>query len=113
MPKFPGMTHLPRHFTLKDEIYQIRNFSRKNARVLLSLDPGKVDLAKKGVHRSDTGFPVIWAANHGKGRVLYNGLGHNREVWDRPEIQAMWLEMVKWSIGLVPGNAAPELAPRR
>jgi uncharacterized protein len=102
---FPGMSNLPRSFTLKDEIYQIKDFSRENVRVLMSLDASKVDLSKRGIHRKD--FPVIWAREYGEGRVLYNGLGHTQEAWDRPEIQKMWLEMVQWSMGLIPGNAAP------
>jgi hypothetical protein len=106
---FPGMSNLPRSFTLKDEIYQIKDFSRENVRVVLSLDASKVDLSKRGIHRKD--FPVIWARDYGKGRVLYNGLGHTEEVWDRPEIQKMWLEMVQWSMGLIPGDAAPRRSP--
>ncbi len=108
-PGFPGLGFLPSRFTLKDEIYQIRNFSRDDVRVLMRLDAGKLDLSRKGVHRNDD-FAVIWARNYGKGRVLYNGLGHSVEVWDRPEIQQMWLEMVKWSLGLVPGDATPRHA---
>jgi uncharacterized protein len=110
-PSFPGMKHLPSHFTMKDEIYQIKNFSRDNVRVLLSLDSSKVDLTRKGVRRNEKDFPVIWASNHGKGRVLYNGLGHTKDVWDRPDIQKMWLEMVQWSMGLVPGDATPRPRP--
>jgi type 1 glutamine amidotransferase len=110
---FPGMSHLPLELTLKDEIYQIKDFSRENVRVLLSLDSGKLDLSRKGVHRKDKDFPVIWARNYGKGRVLYNGLGHTQEVWDRPEIQQMWLEMVQWSMGLIPGDATPKPAASR
>ena len=78
-PRFPGMEHLPGSFTLQDEIYQIKDFSRDDVRVLLRLDAGKVDLASKGVHRTDNDFAVIWARDYGKGRVLYNGLGHVRE----------------------------------
>jgi type 1 glutamine amidotransferase len=110
---FPGMRHLPRHFTMKDEIYQIKNFSRDNVRVLLSLDAGKVDLSRKGVRRNEKDFPVIWASNYGKGRVLYNGLGHTVGVWDRPDIQKMWLEMVQWSMGLIPGDATPRPLPAK
>ena len=51
-------------------------------------------------------------SNYGKGRVLYNGLGHTEDVWDRPEIQKMWLEMVQWSMGIIPGDATPRPAPR-
>jgi hypothetical protein len=110
-PNFPGMQHLPRSFTLFDEIYQIKDFSRENVRVLLRLDTAKVDLNRKMVHRTDHDFAVIWARNYGKGRVLYNGLGHGVSVWDRPEIQRMWLEMVKWAMGLAPGDATPRPKP--
>jgi type 1 glutamine amidotransferase len=111
--EFPGMRHLAASFTMKDEIYQIKNFSRSDVRVLLSLDAGKIDLNKKEIHRKDNDFAVVWARNYGKGRVLYNGLGHAPEVWDRPDIQKMWLEMVQWSMGLVPGDATPRLKPTK
>jgi type 1 glutamine amidotransferase len=104
--QFPGMGSLSPQFTLRDEIYQIKDFSRDNVRVLMSLDASKLDLSKRGVHRKD--FPVVWARDYGKGRVLYNGLGHTEEVWERPEIQKMWLEMVQWSMGLIPGDATPK-----
>jgi type 1 glutamine amidotransferase len=110
-PDFPGMRHLPRQFALKDEIYQIKDFSRDRVRVLLRLDAGKVDLSKKGVHRKDGDFAVIWARDYGKGRVIYNGLGHTLDVWNQPEIQAMWLETVRWSMGIAPGDATPRPAP--
>jgi hypothetical protein len=42
---FPGMGHWPRTFTLKDEIYQIKAFSRDSVRVLLRLDADKIDLS--------------------------------------------------------------------
>jgi type 1 glutamine amidotransferase len=112
-PNFPGMGHLPRDFTLKDEIYQIKDFSRDRVRVVLRLDAGKVDLTRKGVHRKDGDFAVIWAHNYGKGRVLYNGLGHTQDVWERPELQKMWLEMVQWTMEILPGDATPRRAPAK
>jgi type 1 glutamine amidotransferase len=110
-PNFPGMGHLPSKFSLQDEIYQIKDFSRSDVRVLLRLDAGKLDLSKKGVHRRDGDFAVIWARTYGKGRVLYNGLGHRRDVWDRTDIQKLWLEMVPWSMGAIPGDATPRSGP--
>jgi type 1 glutamine amidotransferase len=110
-PAFPGMRQLPRAFTLRDEIYQVKDFSRAKVRVLLRLDADRLDLGRSGVHREDRDFAVAWARNYGKGRVLYNGLGHQEEVWERPEFRTMWLEMVRWSMGLVPGDAAPRPAP--
>jgi uncharacterized protein len=110
-PGFPGMGHLPRHFTLKDEIYQIKDFSRENVRVLMRLDASGIDLSRKGIHRKDRDFAVIWARNYGRGRVLYNGLGHRQDVWERSDIQKMWLDLVRWSMGDLPGDATPRPAP--
>jgi uncharacterized protein len=110
---FPGMGHMSRQVTVKDEIYQIKDFSRANLRVLLRLDAGKVDLSRKSVHRKDEDFAVIWARNYGKGRVLYNGMGHSREVWNRADFQQMWLEMVPWAMGLIPGDATPRPMPSK
>jgi type 1 glutamine amidotransferase len=107
---FPGMAYLPGRFTLKDEIYQLRDYSRSNVRVLLRLDATKIDLSKKGVKRTDNDFAVMWARDYGKGRVLYNGLGHQQEVWDRADIQKMWIDQVQWAMGLVPGDATPRTA---
>lgn len=104
---FPGLGALPASFDLRDEIYQIKNFSRENSRVLVSLDASKLDLTRKGVKPTAEGFPVIWAHAYGKGRVLYNGLGHVDAVWERPDLQQMWIGLVKWSLGLVPGDATP------
>ncbi len=53
---FPGMGHFPPRFTLKDEIYQIKDFSRDNVRVLLSLDADKVDLSRKRCPSQGQGF---------------------------------------------------------
>jgi type 1 glutamine amidotransferase len=111
--KFPGMKNWPPTFTLFDEIYQIKDYSRQNVRVLLSLDASKLDLARKGVKRTDQDFAVIWAKTYGKGRVLYNGLGHVPGVWDRPDFQKTSLEMVRWSMGLVSGDATPQPKPRQ
>jgi hypothetical protein len=112
-PAFPGMKDLPATFTLKDEIYQIKNYSRDKVRVLLRLDAAKLDLSRNGVHRKDGDFAVIWARDYGKGRVLYNGMGHQPELWDRADFQAMWLEQVRWSMRIVAGDASPRPLPAR
>jgi type 1 glutamine amidotransferase len=112
-PQFPAMRHFPPTFTLTDEIYQFRDFSRDRVRVLLSLDTGSVDMRAKGIHRTDGDFPVAWARQYGKGRLFYCSLGHREAVWDMPEIQKMWLEAIRWAMGLVPGDATPRSSPRR
>lgn len=110
-PKFPGMEFLPPAFTMRDEIYQTKDFSREKVRVLLRLDESKLDLKNPRVHRTDGDFAVMWARTYGKGRVLYDGLGHVEAVWDRPDIQKMWIDQVKWIMGLEPGDATPRPRP--
>ena len=111
-PEFPAARHLPKTFTVLDEIYQVKNYSRDRVRVIMRMDPTQIDLKKKGVNRTDNDFAVAWARNYGKGRVFYSTFGHRNEVWDRPDIQKMWIEAIKWALGLTPGNATPRPMPR-
>jgi type 1 glutamine amidotransferase len=108
---FPGMQAWKPSFTLTDEIYQIKMFSRSNTRVLMRLDPSKLDLKNPRVHRTDGDFAVAWAKMYGKGRVFYTTLGHVEANWDRPDMQAMISGAIKWALGLVPGDATPRPAP--
>jgi type 1 glutamine amidotransferase len=68
-PEFPGMSQWPHAFVLKDEIYQIKNYSRGDRRVLMRLDASKLNLNNPRVHRTDKDFAVAWAKMYGKGRV--------------------------------------------
>ena len=111
-PEFPAARHLPKTFTVLDEIYQVKNYSRDRVRVIMRMDPTQIDLKKKGVNRTDNDFAVAWARNYGKGRVFYSTFGHRNEVWDRPDIQKVWIEAIKWALGLTPGNATPRPMPR-
>jgi len=110
-PGFPGMKQWPPAFVLKDEIYQIKNFSRDKVRVLMRLDANKLDLNNPRVHRTDKDFAVAWAKMYGKGRVFYSTLGHPDQNWDRPEMQTMYAEAIKWAMGLVNADVTPRPAP--
>jgi type 1 glutamine amidotransferase len=108
---FPGMNAWPGAFTLMDEIYQVKSFSRQNTRVLLRLDASKLDLSGPRVHRQDRDFAVAWAKVYGKGRVFYSTLGHVEENWDRPYMKKMYMEAIKWALGLVDADVTPRPAP--
>jgi hypothetical protein len=110
-PAFPGMNLWPRAFTLVDEIYQVKNFSREDTRVLLRLDASRLDLSGTRVHRQDRDFAVAWAKMYGKGRVFYSTIGHVEENWDRPEVQKMYGEAIKWALKLVDADIAPRPLP--
>ena len=106
-PNFPGMEKWPASFVLRDEIYQVRNYSRDKVRVLMRLDPDKIDLSNKKVHRTDRDFAVTWAKMYGKGRVYYTTLGHVSETWDRPEFQEMMIGAIRWATGLANADITP------
>ena len=104
---FPGMQQWPSSFELKDEIYQVRNFSRDKVRVLMRLDATKLDLNNPRVHRADRDFAVTWAKMYGKGRVYYSTLGHVEENWDDPRMQKMYVQAIKWAMGLIDADVTP------
>jgi len=106
-PMFPGMQQWPHSFVLRDEIYQMKDYSRDKVRVLMRLDPSKLDLKNKNVHRTDGDFAVTWAKAYGKGRVFYSTLGHVSENWDNPAFQKMYTEAIKWALGLIDADATP------
>lgn len=108
---FPGMKQWPKSFTLKDEIYQMKMFSRENLRVLMRLDAAKLDLNNKLVHRTDQDFAVSWAKMYGKGRVFYTTLGHVENNWDKPEMQTMFIEAIKWVFRLTDADVTPRPIP--
>jgi len=110
-PAFPGMAQWPSSFVLRDEIYQMKDYSRDKLRVLMRLDPGKLDLKNKNVHRTDGDFAVAWAKSYGKGRVFYSTLGHPVENWDRPEMEKMYFEAIRWALRLVDADIAPRPLP--
>ena len=98
--KFPAMRHFPERFTIREEIYQHKNFSRDKVHVLARLDASKLDYTKPNIHREDRDFPVAWSKMYGKGRVFYATFGHAAETWDDPRIQKLYLEALKWSLHL-------------
>jgi len=110
-PAFPGMRQWPESLVWKDEIYQLKDFSRDKVRVLMRLDAGKLDLANPRVHRKDRDFAVTWAKAYGKGRVFYSNLGHVEGNWDDPRMQKMFVEAVKWAMGLVEADVTPRPLP--
>jgi hypothetical protein len=103
----PIVAHFPPAFTIMDEIYQVKNFSRDRVRVLMSLDANKLDLANKNVRRTDRDFAVTWIRQYGKGRVFYSTFGHREDAWNRPDVQRMWLEAIRWGLGMTKVDATP------
>ena len=104
---FPAMRGMSRTRAVRDELYQIKEFSRERIRVLAHLDASKLDLTRPLVHRKDGDFPAAWAKTYGKGRVFYSILGHADENWDDPVMAKMYFEAIRWALGQVEGDASP------
>jgi uncharacterized protein len=105
----PITKHFPVAFVKKDEIYQFKNYDRAKTRVLMSLDPSKLDMTNQNIKRTDKDFAVAWVHEFGKGRVFYSTLGHTHDAWDDPQIQKMWFEAIKWTLRYTDGvNTTPQ-----
>jgi uncharacterized protein len=85
----------------------MKDFSRDKVRVLMTLDASKLELKNPRVHRKDLDFAVTWAKMYGKGRVYYSTLGHVDQNWDDPRLQKMYVEAIKWTMGLVDADVTP------
>jgi type 1 glutamine amidotransferase len=108
---FPAMKHFPPTFNLREEFYQTKDFSRDKIHVLMRLDADKVDLKRPLVHRTDKDFPLVWAKMYGKGRVFVSLLNHDIDSWDNPGLQTMYLEAIKWSMGMTDADITPRPMP--
>lgn len=111
-PTHPLVKHFPKEMTLRDEIYQFKDWNRDNLRVLMALDARKLDLANPRVHRTDRDFAVTWVKKYGSGRVFYSTLGHTIESWRDPRLQKMWFEAMRWALKIAPDvPTAPIMKP--
>jgi uncharacterized protein len=88
-------------FTIKDEIYQFKNWQPEKVRVLMSLDMSKTKL-KKPYH-----VPIAWCKEYGEGKAFHMSLGHNEAVWANENYQQSLLGGIKWILNMEKGNATP------
>jgi hypothetical protein len=100
-PSAPMTAFLPRRFVKQDELYVIRNYSRDDIHVLISVDRSRLDMSRvAGQVPPDGDIPVAWVKHYGKGRVFASSIGHTREAFDDPEVAHMYTEAIKWVLGL-------------
>lgn len=106
----PATRGLGGGFTLLEEFYQFRSFSRGSVRVLMTLDTASVDLRAPGVNRTDGDFALAWCRNYGDGRVFYTALGHFDETWKDARFQTMLEGALLWLLREADGAGAPVAA---
>jgi type 1 glutamine amidotransferase len=103
---FPATQHFPATFPFTDEFYQASAFSPEKVRVLLKLEVTKMP-PNDGYHGKDGAMPLVWAKQYGKGRVFYSSLGHAASTWDNRDVRQMYLEAMKWALGITSGDVTP------
>ncbi len=101
-------------FEITDEIYQYKDYDRKNQRVLLGLDVTKTNMKKGGIKRTDGDFAVSWIKNVGDGRLFYCSLGHREEIYWNPMMLKYYLAGLQFALGDLKADTAslplPEVA---
>jgi hypothetical protein len=96
-------------FEIPDEIYVFRDpYSRKNQRVLLSIDMEKSP-KKKG--RADDDNAVTWIKKFGEGKVFYCSLGHFDSTFSNPAVLAHYLAGMQWAMGDLQADCTPNPLP--
>src|SRR5262245_44660894 len=103
-PGFPAIKHFAAEFDYSDEFYKAKTFSRDKIDVLLRFNPASVSGA---TFAKDGDYPLAWVKKYGQGRVFYGSFSHATDLWDRRDIQLMYLEAIKWSLGMTQAEPAP------
>jgi uncharacterized protein len=80
----PSTKHLGESFGWSDEVYTFRDL-RPDARVLLRVADGQLDMGVDGAHLPECGFPLAWCFEEEKGRCFYTSLGHFPRAWETPD----------------------------
>jgi type 1 glutamine amidotransferase len=98
-PAHPACAHLGAEWTWHDEVYQFRDL-RPDARVLLRVRDGELDLSAAGARPPTFGYPLAWCFGEGAGRVFSTSLGHFPGAWETPAYLRHLSGGLGWSLGV-------------
>jgi type 1 glutamine amidotransferase len=95
-----------------DETYTMgrETYSRKNLRVLTSIDYAKMtaeDKAKESNPRPDGDYALSWIRREGKGRVFYEAHGHNEKIYAITPILEHVLAGMQYVLGDLQADDSP------
>jgi hypothetical protein len=84
----PATRELGTGWTVYDEIYEFKQFSRERAHVLLSVDSPRKD------------YPAAWCREFGRGRVFFTTLGCEIGIWQKEDfLKKHLLPAIQWAAG--------------
>ncbi len=101
----PALGNFPDTWETTEEWYVMKNTNKETMHVLALLNPGE-EREKQEVYNIPS-YPIIWCSSNGKGRVVYNGLGHREDVWDSKEFQELLKANITWASGQGPAQTDP------
>ena len=94
----PACAHLGSEWEWHDEVYQFRDL-RPDARVLLRVRDGELDLTAPGARPPSFGYPLAWCFTEGAGRVFSTSLGHFPHAWESPAYLQHLVGGLGWALG--------------
>ncbi len=99
-------------FDVYDETYtfSVNSFSRKNVRVLTSINYDKMsfmDKLKESNPRPDHDFGLSWIKRDGQGRVFYMALGHDERIYAMPAMMEHLLAGMQYVLGDLKADDSP------
>jgi type 1 glutamine amidotransferase len=94
----PSTRHLGAVWTWHDEVYLFRDL-RPDARVLLRVAEGQLDMSVPGARVPPVGLPLAWCFTEGAGRVFYTSLGHFPLAWETPPYLRHLQGGLAWLLG--------------
>jgi type 1 glutamine amidotransferase len=97
--RHPIMHGLPDTFTLADECFWNLQGDRSKVTALATSDEVVGDKV--------SAEPIIWAHEHGKGRVVASTLGHFDWTFDDPFFRTIMLRGIAWAAGELPYRFDP------
>ncbi|MDZ4826144.1 MAG: ThuA domain-containing protein [Actinomycetota bacterium] len=97
----PACAHLGAEWSWHDEVYQFRDL-RPDARVLLRVRDGELDLTVPGARPPAFGYPLAWCFEEGAGRVFSTALGHFPSAWESPTYLRHLGGGLAWALGAAP-----------
>jgi type 1 glutamine amidotransferase len=97
-PAHPACAHLGTEWRWHDEVYQFRDL-RADARVLLRVRDGELDLAAAGARPPAFGYPLAWCFTEARGRVFSTSLGHFPAAWESPAYLRHLAGGLGWALG--------------
>ena len=96
-PEHPATRHLGTSWSWHDEVYQFDEL-RSDARILLRVPSGQLDMSVPGAAPAPGGSPIAWCFSEGHGRVFTTALGHFPAAWESPAYLRHLTGGLEWAL---------------